>query len=298
MSWPESPSWLVELQQRFGALLRTPLDRSTGALRAETSAYEAELLAAARPTSTLSSAERLATYHRQYWFRLFTVLQRQYPLTARLVGYWRFNEFAARHLVDHPPRGFDIDAVGDGFAETLARLLPEGGKVEAKASRQVDVAAVLEAARIDAAFHRVTRAPLLEPFRPTAQDAPRLASSRFVLSPGVALLSEHWPLSERRLGFVELKGDDAVEPREPLREPLREARHWLLARHQTKLGLLALEPAEAKLLLLLQQHPLEQALGLLEAAASDAERVQLPARAQAWLARSVQLGVWSGLADP
>jgi Putative DNA-binding domain len=302
VSWPESPSWLVELQQRFGALLRTPLDRSTGALRAETSAYEAELLAAARPTSTLSSAERLATYHRQYWFRLFTVLQRQYPLTARLVGYWRFNEFAARHLVDHPPRGFDIDAVGHGFAETLARLLPEGGRVESKASRQVDVAAVLEAARIDAAFHLVARAPLLEPFRPTAEDAPRLASSRFVLSPGVALLSEHWPLSERRLGLVEPKGDDAVE----LSEPLRDARHWLLARHQTKLGLeaslklglLALEPAEAKLLRLLQQHPLEQALGLLEAAASDAERVQLPARAQAWLARSVQLGVWSGLADP
>jgi hypothetical protein len=300
VSWPESPTWLALLQQRFGALLQTPLDRSSGSLRAETSAYDAELLAAARPTETLSSAERLATYHRQYWFRLFTVTQGQYPLTARLVGYWRFNDFAARHLVEHPPRGFDIDSVGDGFAQTLARLLQKDGKVEAEASQAdapVDAAAVLEAARIDAEFHRVTRAPRCEPFRPSAQDAQRLASSRFVLSPSVALLSEHWSLSERRLGLVELRGDQAFE----LGERLSEARHWLLARHQHKpgltLGLVALEPAEAKLLELLQQYPLEQALGLLEAAVSAAERLQLPARAQAWLARSVQLGVWAGLAD-
>lgn len=298
MSWPESPAWLALLQQRFGALLQTPLDRSSGALRAETSAYDAELLAAARPTDTLSSAERLATYHRQYWFRLFTVMQGQYPLTARLVGYWRFNDFAARHLVEHPPRGFDIDSVGDGFAQTLARLLLKDGKVEAEASQAVaaapvDAVAVLEAARIDAEFHRVTRAARCEPFRPSAQDAPRLASSRFVFSPSVALLSEHWALSERRLGLVELKGDQAFE----LGERLSEARHWILARHEHQLGLVAVEPAEAKLLELLQQYPLEQALGMLEAAVSAAERLQLPERAQAWLARSVRLGVWAGLAD-
>lgn len=293
MSWPESPAWLVELQQRFGALLQTPLDRSSGSLRAETSAYDAQLLAAARPTETHSSAERLATYHRQYWFRLFTVMQGQYPLTARLVGYWRFNDFAARHLVDRPPRGFDIDTVGHGFAETLAQLVPED-------------AAVREAAAIDAAFHRVTRAPQREPFRPTAEDAPRLASSRFVLSPSVALLSEHWPLCQRRVGFVDQKGDAAGDRKGnesvELGEPLSDARHWLLARHQAKpnlkLSLIALERAEAKLLQLLQQYPLEQALGLLEATASEAERAALPERAQAWLARSVQLGVWSGLADP
>lgn len=285
MSWPESPAWLVELQQRFGAMLQTPLDRASGSLRAETSAYDAELLAAARPTETLSSAERLATYHRQYWFRLFTVMQGQYPLTARLVGYWRFNDFAARHLVEHPPRGFDIDTVGHGFAETLAQLVPED-------------AAVREAAALDAAFHRVTRAAQREPFRPAAEDAPRLASSRFVLSPSVALLSEHWPLCQRRLELVDQKGDETIR----LGEPFAEVRHWLLARHQAKpslkLSLLALEPAEAKLLQLLQQYPLEQALGLLEAAASEAERAALPERAQAWLARSVQLGVWSGLAAP
>ena len=46
MSWPASPAWLLELQARFGAMLRTPLDRSSGELRAETAAYDAALTAA------------------------------------------------------------------------------------------------------------------------------------------------------------------------------------------------------------------------------------------------------------
>lgn len=294
MSWPESPAWLLELQSRFGGMLRTPLDRSSGTLRAKTSAYEATLVAAAQPTPTLGSAERLATYHRQYWFRFFTVLQGLYPLTARLVGYWRFNDFAARHLLQRPPQGFDIDTIGDGFDESLSQQLPKDGTVVAEARRRVEATAVLEAARVDAGFHRVTRAPQREPFRPTAEDAARLGSSCFVLSQSVALLQERWPLSELRLSFVEQQSDDAIQ----LGNRLRATRHWLLARHEAKLGLLALEPREAQLLALLQEHPLEHALGLLEASASQAERGKLPERAQAWLARSVRLGVWSGLATP
>jgi hypothetical protein len=57
---------LLDLQARFGAMLRTPLDRSSGELRAETSAYDAALTEAVLPTETLSAAERLAVYHRQY----------------------------------------------------------------------------------------------------------------------------------------------------------------------------------------------------------------------------------------
>ena len=56
-------------------MLRTPLSRSTGTLRAETSAYPEALLAQAKPGRQLSQAERLAVYNRQYWFRLFTLLQ-------------------------------------------------------------------------------------------------------------------------------------------------------------------------------------------------------------------------------
>lgn len=290
MSWPASPGWLLELQRQFGDLLRTPLDRSTGSLCAETAAYEAKLVGAVLPTPSLGSTERLAVYHRQYWFRLLTVMQGLYPLTARLAGYWCFNEFAAHHLAGRPPHGFDIDAVGEGFDEGLAEQLLGRDEVVTASGRQLETAALLEAAHIDAGFHRVTRAPHLEPLRPGPNDVARFSSSCLALSPSVALLREHWSLCERRAGFIEGASNEPVL----LGERLPGPRHWLLARHDRQLGLVALEPLEAELLGLLQAHPLERALALLEAGASEAERGRLPERAQAWLGRSVRLGAWAG----
>lgn len=292
MSWPQSPEWLLELQARFGDLLRTPLSRAGGSLHAETSAYPTALTTALEPTPALSSAERLAVYHRQYWFRLFTVLQGLFPLTARLVGYWRFNEFAAAHLIERPPRGFDIDDIGEGFEQTLSLNVREHGDVTVAPGSRIPVEALLDAARIDAGFHRVLRAPQPEPFHPSPDDVARFDSSCLVLSPAVALLRERWPLCERRASFIEQPSDEPIT----LGAPWPTARHWLLARHGTRLGLLSLEPREAELIGLLQLHPLEQALGLLEASAGDEERAKLPEQAQAWLSRSVRLGVWSGLA--
>lgn len=289
MTWPRSPEWLAELQSSFGTLLRTPLDRASGSLRAATEGYAPALVQAARAGATLSSAERLAVYHRQYWFRLFTVLQGLYPLTARLLGYWQFNAFAAEHVVKRPPRGFDIDTIGDDFELSLAQQLTEHSTIVTDTRRHVEAAAVLDAASIDAAFHRVTRAPRREPLRPRPTDAPRFHDSCLRMSASVALIRERWPLSELRLSFVEQQSDDAVQ----LGEPWPQPRHWLLARQASKLGLLALEPREAELFVLLQRLPLERALGELEAALPAEESAGLPERAQAWLARSVRLGIWS-----
>jgi hypothetical protein len=106
----------------------------------------------------------------------------------------------------------------------------------------------------------------------------------------VALLKEHFALCQLRASLLEGASDGPLSHG----DRLPAARHWLLARHATQLGLLALEPLEAELLHLLQAYPLAQALGRLEASASEPERAQLPERAQAWLARSVRLGVWAG----
>jgi hypothetical protein len=293
MSWPASPDWLLELQQRFGTLLHTPLDRSTGELRATTQDYDPELTGAVLPTDTLTAAERLAVYHRQYWFRLFTVLQRLYPLTARVVGYWQFNGFAARHLAQQPPTGFDIDSIGCGFDDGLAAYLTGDASVVSGRHGTIAAAAVLEAARIDAAFHRVTRAPLQQPFVPSAADAARLGTCTLQLLPSVALISERWPLAERRLALLERPSDDVVR----LDAPLPQTRHWLLSRQHSKVRLLPLEAQEQELLKLVQARPLPQALGELEAAQPEGERATLPERAQTWLARSVKLGIWAGLSE-
>ena len=84
-------------------------------------------------------------------------------------GAWSFNAYAARFLEASPPRGFDLDAAPDGFAEFFAAALEEEGHADRANTT------LAEAARIDAAFRAVFhRAPTVTPFHPTNDDAPRL----------------------------------------------------------------------------------------------------------------------------
>jgi Putative DNA-binding domain len=292
LSWPPSPAWLLELQDSFGHMLRTPLSRSTGTLRAETSAYPAAVIAQAKPGRDLSQAERLAVYNRQYWFRLFTLLQGAFPLTAKLVGFWYFNQLASDFLVARPPRSWDLERVGDGFAEFLNQELPEADLELQPPRGRLPRAALVEAARIDAAYRDVFGAPPTTPFAPALDDAARLLHSKLQLSPAVAVLTENWPLCElRRSALASPEADAALV----LGARLDEPRSWLLGRDGLRLGLLPLEPREAQLLGLLTNHAVGTALSRLEADCSEEERHHLPELVQSWLARSVKLGIWVGL---
>jgi putative DNA-binding protein len=275
MTWPESPAWLLELQARFGRMLRTPLERHTGELSAAAGAYEPELVRVARGGRTTSAGQRLAVYNRQYWFRLFTLLQSRFPLTARLLGFWHFNQHAANFLSQHPPRSWDVDDVAAGFSDFL--------------SQQPVDEAVMEAARIDAAYHDVFHAPPVTAHQFSAAETEHLPRARLRFSPARALLSEHWPLCAlRQHGFTD-EAPLQLEPR------LDRARFWLLGRNELQVGLVALEPREAELLELLKHAQVASALAELEARCSPEERVELPVKAQSWLARSVRLDVWVGL---
>lgn len=268
----DAPSWLGELQARFGAVIRTPLDRGSGTLTAVPSSYDARLV------DDATQAERLAVYNRQYWFRLFEVLQTAFPLTTRLVGHWSFNEHAARFLLEHPPRGWDVDHVPDGFEAFFCAAVEEGARVEA--------------VRIDGAWRTVFRAPPVAPYRPSAADAARLLDARLMPSPAVAIVEEHWPLLELR---KKLRDDPSEKPA-VVPPPLDRSRFWALVRREEGIGQLPIEAREAQLFALLRTHTVRDALTKLEEECSEAERTELPAKARAWLGRSVELDFWVGIA--
>ena len=69
-----APPWLEDFQARFGDVLRTPLARETGTLSATPDRYDSETVAETLEGAGMTSAERLAVYNRQYWFRLLGVL--------------------------------------------------------------------------------------------------------------------------------------------------------------------------------------------------------------------------------
>jgi hypothetical protein len=274
-----APAWLEELQTRFSAVIRTPLDRTSGTLTATPSAYDANVLGETLDGPRTSGAERLAVYNRQYWFRLFDVMQTAFPLTTRLSGHWTFNDYAARFLLAHPPRGWDLDRAPDGFEVFMSETLEEGRL------------AVMEAARIDAAWRSVFGAPQVARYRPSPADAARLLDSHLTPSPAVALVEEHWPLLELRKSLRDDRGEAPVAL--PTRLPT--SRWWALVRRDEGIGQLPLEAREAELFTLLRSHTVSDALGRLEAACAEQERAALPTKAQGWLARSVELDFWTGL---
>ncbi|MFT3925860.1 MAG: DNA-binding domain-containing protein [Myxococcales bacterium] len=289
-SAPETQRWLAELQARFSQVLRRPLQRGEGRLRADPEDYP---LAGVEPLADgpeLGARERIAAYQRQYWFRLLDVLQREYPLTAHLLGLWTFNDYAARFLALHPPRHFDIHAAGDGFDGFMARALTEA-EVPLPGGTSLASRALLEAVRIDQAFREVIRAPLEAGFAFTNEHARLLPSARLVPADNWALVSESWPLVALR-DSVLARSQDAAVPLPPSHD--RET-HWLISTAARGILATPLPTLRAKLLQELRARPLESALGVLEQAASAAERTELLAHASAWLSDSVQRGLWKGL---
>lgn len=287
-----APAWLAEFQERFGRVIRTPLDRASGTLRATPSAYDPLVGAVDGPRGSVS--ERLAVYNRQYWFRLFTVMQGCFPVTTRLLGHWTFNGYAGRFLLEHAPRGWDIDRVSEGFVTWLATSLKEPA-VDEPAVDAVDATvegdAVLNAAELDAAFRAVFLAPEVSPFRPAAEDAPRILGSRLVASPAARVIEERWALLALRRS---LEGDPS-EARIRLPERLERPSWWALVRKPQGIAHVALDPREGFLLRLLETHSVQDALALLEAECPESERAELPARTRSWLARGIEHGLWIGM---
>lgn len=284
MSTTSAPDWLAALQDRFGAVLRTPLDRATGTLTADLRAYDPDAVRDARDAHNAAAAERLAVYNRQYWFRLLGVMQTAFPLAARLLGHWHFNDHAARFLRAHPPHHWALDRVPDGFAPFLAEALD---------ARDPTRDVLVEAAHIDTSWRSLFRAPAVAPFRPTAADAARLLDARLAPSPATALVAEHFPLLELRAEIVSTPGEAPI----PAPARLSQPRWWMLVREPDGVRQLPLAPLEGELLALLARHPVGDALARLEATCTDAERAELPSHAQRWLARSVERGFWEGFAE-
>lgn len=271
---------LAALQERFSAALRAPLPAAAGRLSA--GAVDPVLRAAVAPVGAADADARLAAYRRQYWYRLFTVLQNEYPLTTALMGAWTFNRFAEAHLLANPPPSADIAAVGNGFdAALIDRLgLPPA-------------APVAEAARLDAAMRAVWTAP-----EAAALDPGRLADALMdgapvylVMSPAARIVTEHRPLcTARRL----LAGRPPVDevPLDPPPAYADGAHFVLLVRAEGGVVEVPLGPPVARLYALLGQNSVEAALQALGHAFPGVDLAPLVQQA---FADAGRWGLWSDM---
>lgn len=290
MSLANAPAWLAELQARISTALRTPLDRSGGTLEAVHESYDASLCAELVGSSG-SERERLAIYNRQYWFRLLTALHSDFRLTARLLGYWDFNEYAARFFETHPPRSYDLHDAAEGFELFLQHAVPSEGVSVDRGALRLPRQAVLEAACIDSAHRRVFNATSEPRLVLSASDAERLPGSRLVASKAFVIVEEHWPL----LALRRTLQHEADGPRVALPTPHVEPLSWAVFRAERGTQVMALTRPKARLLTLLGTHTVADALSHFEAELREGERHALPSQVQLWLAEGMKLGFWTAL---
>jgi len=289
MNRSATEAWLADLQRRFGELLRTPLDASSGTFRAQTSRYAPPLLAAVQD----HARERLAVYNRQYWFRLLTVMQTSWPLTARLLGMFHFNLHAQEFLLRNAPAHYDLHTITLGFDRYLADYLHGDSIDRGPRDPALPKAILLEAASIDAAFARVFHAPPAPTFDPRNYTPSELAQRKLVSSPALARIEERWPLIELRFALR----DDISELAAAVPSQLTAAQCWALFRNAQGVANVRLAPLQARLYALLEHSPLGEALAQLEGEASPAARATLPEQTRTWIALGVANAFWVGIAD-
>lgn len=278
--------WLAELQERFGTVLRTPLSTAGNTLHPDVRAYSARAVDDVLPGPKLTAAERLSVYHRQYWLRLLQVVQEQYPLSMRLCGAWGFNQHAIAFLVQRPPRGCDLGDVVTGFDDFLSEHL-QTDPVHNLGAPALPRAALLEAARLDAAYRRVFMAPEEPAFQVGTCD---VATQRVALSRALAIVDESWPLLALRARIFGKPESHPVRVPPALPQP-RSAALYRTTRGVAQVGL-ALE--EARLLALLREHTVGTALAIIESECDAPARLGLPERTQQFLASAVRRGFFTG----
>ncbi len=273
---------LEVLQRGFGQALRTPLDRATGTLRARAELYTPELCAAI----VGDAHARLAVYNRQYWFRLFGVMQQAYRLATALLGAWEFNSLAARFLLAHPPVGHDLGRAVEGFAPFVAA---DAAAAALERDRGLPPRALIDAIGIDDAFRAVFSAPEQPALRLGPADAARLPRARLRESPAFALVEEGCPLIELRRELAAAVPEQAVTAPAP---HVGGRRAWAICRGPGGQRVLPLDAAHALLVRLLRTYPVADAVARLEVAAAGQ-----PLDVERWFAEGLQLGFWSRLED-
>jgi hypothetical protein len=232
---------LEDLQRTMGAAVMQPLTADeqmqprdiTGRWNGRAMAKVAgEFIA---PNSRLTSFERLEIYNRQYWFRLQTAFNEDFPALKAVVGAERFESLMNAYLAAHPSRSFTLRNLGSKLLDWLTQNPQCAGRRQALA---LDVVRV-EWACIEA-FDNAERAPLS-----AGEVAAIGADSQLALQPYVQLLALQYPADDLVLDMHQNQKRESSEagtrpesmeeePYQPLR--LRKRATWL-AIHRADLSL-------------------------------------------------------------
>lgn len=151
MSANPVPFALLELQQWICQFVRRPLGQlGPNHLPLYDDRTRSEIEKKILPSAHLSAADCIGIYNQQYWFRLFTLAQENFPTLVRLFGYADFNQqLVEPAILKYPP---DHWAIWKATLH-LPRWIEESYEGE-------DKSFISQIAQIDAAYHTLSYSSL------------------------------------------------------------------------------------------------------------------------------------------
>lgn len=225
---------LAALQQRMAAAVMQPLTRNETMQRrtARGASVSKEADEFIKPNDRLTSFERLEIYNRQYWFRLFSSFEEDFPGLRAVVGTRRFERLMRAYLEANPSRSFTLRNLGSSLVPWL-RDHPE--YTEPKTESAIAMAA-LEWADIEA-FDNEHRTPL------TASEIAELSEdSRLALQPFLRLVEAPYAVDNALLAIRDASTDHSTQASNAVgihlvrptrsRTPRREQIYLAVHRHE------------------------------------------------------------------
>ena len=189
-------SELLELQRRMAAAIMHPLTKSETMPHRRRDGVSNTSVAAAfiKPNDRLSSFERLEIYNRQYWFRLYSSFEEDFPGLRAVLGGATFDKMMREYLTECPSQSFSLRNLGSQL---------EGWLVEHPEYLESRRQLALDMVRLEWAHIEVFDAaedPLL--------DADDLAGidehSHLHMQPHVRVLELHYPVEDL---LIELRSE-------------------------------------------------------------------------------------------
>ncbi len=263
-SEPAAPVALKKMQRAFAAAIAEPFTFRPPEPRPRPERYPCSALRAIAPSARHSPALRLMIYNQQYWFRLLTVMQQEFPLLRQLLGITAFNPLAMAYLQRYPSRSTSLRNLSDHIREFLQKRRGSWGRTLLR-----------EAALLDWIHIQAFDAAILPALKPGAEPAvaEALASRPLRFQPHFFLFEEHWNLVEQR-GIAVARKDDAEDDEDDLPRPRRRHRLWAVARHGQRVESFELKPLQHALLSRLRAgRPFAQAVADIAARAGASRRL-------------------------
>src|SRR5947209_5495334 len=189
MSTPD----LLALQQQMANAVMRPLTRNETMQRRspEGSSVAAEADSFIKPNDRLTSFERLEIYNRQYWFRVFSSFEEDFPGLKSILGTRRFERLMRAYLEARPSKSFTLRNLGSSLVAWLSEY-PEYTEPDTEAALAM---AALEWAHIES-FDNENGAPL------TAEEIASLGEgSHISLQPHVRLLAPPYAVDDALLAI-------------------------------------------------------------------------------------------------